>query len=190
MTTKLPKISRPYWSGDPRTVRLEEGVEAKWCVVEVRSRDVETELQRRHFGIYVPELTETSVRRGRKVERRLPIFPGYVFVFLWETGANFGRLAGVEGVTAIIGIITDEQIDKIRYLENCERPVTLQEFEETIFLPAKTHKKRRWRKSRKPVKVTVLDEVVAVRAWSAWDDGIVNLDSEGRNQALREYVSS
>ncbi|MGY8705828.1 transcription termination/antitermination NusG family protein [Bradyrhizobium sp. 18BD] len=120
MTTKLAKVARPYWSGDPRIVRLADDVEGKWAVVEVRSREVETELQRRHFGIYVPRYSETVIAKSRKVLKRGPMFPGYVFVFLWSVPGNYGRLASIEGAS-VVGSLNDEEINLVQAVENGQR---------------------------------------------------------------------
>lgn len=195
MTTKLPAafspevlaaLARPFTRVDPRAYELEEGVSAKWHVVEVRSRDVEADLIKRQFGIYVPECEETAISRGRKITRRIAMFPGYVFVFFWPTDANWLRLCGLDGVIAVRGTLTDEVIDKIRAVENAHRPIELQWFEVRPALQKKSG--RRWRKSRKPI--VEQDEIVVVRSWSAFEDAIDKLDSEGRTQALRNYISS
>ncbi|WP_448031532.1 transcription termination/antitermination protein NusG [Bradyrhizobium liaoningense] len=194
-TTKLPAafspevlaaLARPFTRVDPRAAELSPGRQAKWYVVEVRSRDVEAELIKRQFGIYVPECEETAISRGRKISRRIAMFPGYVFVFLWETDANWGRLCAVDGVAAVMGTLSDEEIDKIRAHENTKRPIVLQWFEVRPELGKKI--RRRWRKRAKiPMEQ---DEIVVVRSWSAFEDAIDHLDSEGRNQSLRSYISS
>jgi len=193
--TKLPaafspdvmaELARPYVRFDPRAAQLAQDIEAKWYVVEVRSRDVEAELIKRQFGIYVPECEETAISRGRKICRRIAMFPGYVFVFLWRTDANWGRLCSVDGVMAIRGTLSDDDIDRIRARENTERPIELQWFDVRPALQKKAG--RRWRKSRKPI--LEQDEIVVVRSWSAFEDAIDKLDSEGRTQALRSYITS
>ena len=180
------EMARPVRTYDPRSAQVVPGVEPKWYVIEVASRDVETELVKRRFGIYVPEEEETIIMRGRKVDRRVRMFPGYVFVFMWDTDENWSRLANIRGVLAVLGTLTDEQVDKIRYCENCARPVMLQSFEiEQDVVPKKCRKRRR--KVKKQV-VVVHDEVTAVRAWSAFEDAIMTLDSEGRIGALRNLL--
>ncbi len=156
----------------------------RWNVIEVAGQYVEAELVKRQFGIYIPEEEETVIVRGRKLERRTRMFPGYVFVFLWGTDENWSRLVNIRGVIDVLGVLSDAQIDKIRYCENCRRPVLLQSFEiQQDVIPKK-------RKRRKPKKKTVVvhDEVVTVRAWSAFEDAMMELDSEGRNQALRNLL--
>ncbi|MDX3971146.1 MAG: transcription termination/antitermination NusG family protein [Bradyrhizobium sp.] len=100
---------------------MTEGKAARWYVVQVFSRAAEAELAKRRFGIFVPALAEKVVSRGRLVIRHTPIVPGYVFVFFWETDANWIRVMTTPAVERIIGWVTDEQIDRLRWEESCEQ---------------------------------------------------------------------
>jgi transcriptional antiterminator NusG len=191
----LAELARPIASYDYRNAELIEGVTPKWYVIETyphRERDVAAELSARRFGIYLPEEQETIVKLGRVVDRTTLMFPGYVFAFLWDAVSHRSRIEPIDGVQRLLldvkGVplfLTDDQIDRIRYCENCARPILLQSFEiQQNVIP----KKRK--RHRKPKKKTVMvyDEVVAVRAWSAFEDAVMTLDAEGRNQALRNLL--
>jgi transcription antitermination factor NusG len=178
----MAELARPVQTYDPRAAQL--AGEAKWYVFEISSRDVEDELTKRRFGIFVPECQETIIRRGRVIDRRIQLFPGYVFVFVWQTDENWNKIVNIRGVVASIGSLTDAEIDKIRYLENCERPIVLQYFDELQAVP---HKRKRRRKPRQVV-VSVPDEIVKTRAWSAFDDIVHTLDGDGRSEALRQML--
>lgn len=180
----MAELARPVMTFDPRNAQIVAGVEPKWYAFEIASRDVEAELTKRRFGIYIPECQETIISRGRRVDRRIQLFPGYVFVFVWPTDDNWSKIVNIRGVVASIGSLTDAEIDKIRYLENCERPIVLQYFDEIQAVP---HKRKRRRKPRQVV-VSVPDVVVRTRAWSAFDDIVHNLDGEGRSEALRQML--
>jgi transcription antitermination factor NusG len=180
----MAELARPVMTHDPRDAQITAGVEPKWYVFEIASRDVEAHLIKRRFGVYVPECQETIIRRGRRIDRRIQLFPGYVFVFIWPSGENWNKIVNIRGVVASIGSLTDTEIDTIRYLENCERPIVLQYFDELQPLP---HKRKRKRKPRQVV-VSVPDEVVRTRAWSAFDDLVHDLDGEGRSEALRQML--
>lgn len=114
-------LARPFGAIDPRDAELIEGGEARWYVVSIFSRDAEVELLKRRFGIFVPAVEETVIVRGRKVKRHVPVVAGYVFVFLWETDANYIRVAKTPGVDKILGWVKDEEIDKIRSHEMWEQ---------------------------------------------------------------------
>jgi transcription antitermination factor NusG len=181
----MAELARPFESYDPRNAEIATGVDPKWYVFEIAARDVEAELAKRRFGVYVPECQETIIRRGRPVDRRIQLFPGYVFVFVWPTAANWSLIVSTRGIVGSIGSLTDAEIDQIRYLENCERPIVLECFDEVQTVASK---RKRWRKKPKQVVVSVPDEIVKTRAWSAFDDIVHSLDGEGRSEALRQML--
>jgi transcription antitermination factor NusG len=190
------EMARPVSPFDRRNAEMVQGVTPCWHVIEAyahRERDVAAELSARRFGVYLPEEEETIIKRGRVVDRVTLMFPGYVFVFVWDVLSHRSRIEAIDGVQKLLldvnGVplfLTDEQIDTIRYCENCARPVMLQSFEiEQDVVPKKRRKRRR--KTKKQV-VVVHDEVTAVRAWSAFEDAVMTLDSEGRIGALRNLL--
>jgi transcription antitermination factor NusG len=152
------------------------------------------------FRVYVPEVDETVIRRGRKIDRRVPMFSGYLFVFMWYSDQHWQWITNMPGVLGIVGSLSDAEVDIVRAIENRERPVIIE-------LPAagevepvarsKSKKKNRWKNRKsskarvhKPKPITEQDlrnEIVATRAWSAFDD-LIELDSEGRNQTLRKAL--
>jgi hypothetical protein len=117
----LAALARPFETVDPRDAELIEGKSARWYVVSIFSRDAEVELTKRRFGIFVPAVKEAVIVRGRKVDRFVPVVAGYVFVFFWETDANYIRVAKTPGVDKILGWVMDEEIDKIRSHEMWEQ---------------------------------------------------------------------
>jgi transcriptional antiterminator NusG len=183
------ELSRPFQSFDPRNAEIVAGKTPKWYLLEVYEpwqRDVEKELVKRRFGIFVPEFEKTEIVRGRKIERKLSLFPGYVFVFVWDIDSHWSRIMDVPGVSQIMASKPDiaqpaqsspqlphalaidfELIDEIRAIENSERPL----------------RKRRTRGKRQHD-----DDVIAVHPWTAFSDRLCLLDSEGRNQTLRKAL--
>ncbi|MEY9466309.1 transcription antitermination factor NusG [Bradyrhizobium ottawaense] len=171
MTTKLPaafspevlaqfsakgqaELMRPYSPVDPRFAQLEKGAKPRWYVVEIKSREVEKELAKRRFGIYVPETIETIISRGRKVDRATPMIVGYVFVFLWETDANWQRLARTYGVLHILGWLEDDEIDRLRLEENCERLDAGDREKIKQRVLSKVHKRQKRKQRRKARRAT------------------------------------
>lgn len=195
------ELLRPAQSRDPRYAEMIEGLDPRWHVVEVFASaqvEVAETLAQHRFGVYVPEVEETVVRRGRKLDRRVPMFSGYLFVFMWYSDAHWQCISSIPGVVEIVGALTDAEIDIVRTIENMKRPVFIEVAAEIEPEPqpaarTKSKKKRRWKnrkaakaKSAKPKVITEADrraEIIATRAWSAFDD-ILQLDSEGRNQTL------
>jgi transcriptional antiterminator NusG len=196
----MAELARPVQVFDPRFAEIIEGKTPRWCVVEVFAQlqaEVVKDLVERRFGVYVPEVDETVVRRGRKFDRRVPMFAGYVFVFMWYSDQHRHWITNTPGVIAIVGALTDAEVDIVREIENRERPVTIQmPSVADAAEPAprrKSKSKRRWKKGKsnkaKAAKSKVITEadlrnqIITTRAWSAFDD-IPALDSEQRNQTL------
>ena len=201
MTTKLPfafspetlaALAKPAATYDSRNAELVPGVEGRWQVVEVypgAERKVADEMIVRRFGIYLPEFEETIVRRGRKIDRTELMFPGYIFVFVWDAVEHRSRIEAIGGVLRLVmdvnGVplgLTDDEIDLIRTVENQRRPLRLQEFSVEV----EPRKKRRRR--RKRIATKILDEIIATRPWSAFCDGLMAVDSEVRNQTLQKAL--
>lgn len=196
------ELLRPAQSRDPRYAEMVEGLDPKWHVVEVFASaqvEVAEALVQQRFGVYVPEVEETVVRRGRKFDRRVPMFSGYLFVFMWYSDQHWQCISSIPGVVEIVGALTDAEIDIVRTMENLKRPVIIDIEPEPEPEPApvkrsKSKKKRRWKNRKgakakgaaKPKVITEADlraEIITTRAWSAFDD-VLQLDSEGRNQTL------
>jgi transcriptional antiterminator NusG len=173
------------------------GFEPAWYVVETYPQcedDVVEELVKMRFGIFVPEVEETIVRRGRKIESKGPMFTRYVFVFTWLTDHNYSLISSTEGVFRFASadghkpvVVSDREIDLLRMVENGKRPFTVI-FDEEEGPPAYLSKKARRRWKPKPRVFNPKTDIERVRAWSAFDDGFTALDSEGRNQTLRKAL--
>lgn len=178
-----------------RHAELRAGLEPAWYVVETypqREQDVADELVARGIGIYVPEIEETLVRRGRKIERKTRMFTRYIFVFIWLTDHNYSLVTATEGVFRFVSVegkplmVTDREIDIIRAVENGKRPFPQIVLDE-IVIPVGKGKKARNRKLK--TYVDPLTDIIRVRPWSAFEDGsIATLDTEQRNQTLQKAL--
>jgi transcription antitermination factor NusG len=186
----MAELARPVQSFDPRNAEIVAGKTPKWYLLEVHEpaqRDVEAELAKRRFGVFVPQEKQTVVERGRKFDRIRLLFPGYIFVFVWDIDRHWSRITSIHGVSQVIVsqpsaaapaeaiwvsdrqcpiVIEDEMIDYLRALENGAPP----------------------RKPRHRGKRQHDDDVMAVYPWSAFPDRIWMLDSEERNQTLRKAL--
>lgn len=195
------ELAKPFEPRDPRHAEIVIGKDPKWYVVEVFASaqvEVANALAEHRFGVYVPEVEETVVRRGRKFDRGVPMFSGYLFVFMWYCDQHWQCINSLPGVVEIVGALTDAAIDVVREVENAKRPVIINllaepEPEPEPAVKTRSKKKRRWKDRKKakakPAKLKVITEadlraqIITTRAWSAFDD-VLQLDSEGRNQTL------
>jgi transcription antitermination factor NusG len=185
-----------------------------WHIVETlpnSERGVAKTLAERRFGVFVPEIDETVIKRGRKIDRARLMFNGYVFVFVWDIMQHLSRIETIPGVARLMHyrseirpavfvdgtevlpaiyrevpwIIADEIINKVRAVENEMRPLKGFRPDGT---PQKA-KKRRWSKWVQQLASEENNDIVAVRAWSAFEDGLMTLDAPGRNQTLLRALS-
>ena len=83
----------------------------RWCVIYTRSRrEKKIAEQCRQFGIrhYLPLRKSITGRRGRRYTTMVPIFPGYVFVYMdW---ADRRRLLRGNHVAQIIDVVDQEKL--------------------------------------------------------------------------------
>jgi len=182
-------------------------VSADWFVIETyenQERTVAAHCISRRFGIYLPERQETFLRRGRKVNVRRPMFTGLVFAFVWDIERHWRRVTAIPGVarikmitaaddTMIPLIVPDEMINRIRMIENSERPLCDQEYTIADASYGSRDARKRKRKGRKKQKeAAVVIEAGETLVWRPWDvfrDGISSVDSETRNQTLLAALS-
>ena len=138
----------------------------------------------RRFAVYAPEIDKAiPASRGRpaRIEKR-PLFPGYLFVLVWDISAHMHRIRGVPGVVNMLycgeepAIIADEIIDFIQIVE---------------FKGVKLHKskRQRWRK-HKLIETDEVMELVSIAPYDAWNEwrSIETLDDTGRNSLLRRAL--
>lgn len=182
----------------PNHAEIVPGVTPRWHVIETvpnHERIVAAHLVARRFGMFVPEIEGDIVRRGRKLHFTRLMFTGYVFVFVWDIGSHWDRITGIPGVSSImcgrdnLGCVTpvvlsDAVIDKIRAVENTKRPLLTISGGEITGQKKKKGRYRRKPRERADIEAEQGGEIVACRAWDAFQDAIATLDSEGRNQTL------
>jgi transcription antitermination factor NusG len=194
-----------YSPMNPWSAELVPGAMPQWHVLETypnNERMAAAHLVARRFGMFVPEIEETIVLRGRKVDRVRLLFRGYIFVFVWDILRHQRRIESIPGVLRIMfvetsvgrkrpAVISDAKIDEIRAVENGERPLPTIMFPDEPSLPKK---KGRYRKNEKRLYELQRaqwerdNEVVACQSWSPFQDSLSTLDEEGRNQTLRKAL--
>jgi transcription antitermination factor NusG len=169
-------------------------VTATWHIVETMPAHEQIaagHLTGRRFGVYLPETEQCEVHRGRKIKMLRPLFPGYLFVFVWGLGRHIGRILACPGVWRFLqtgeqpAVISDELIDAIRAIENKERPLCV--VVEVIY----GKPKKRWRRSKAAPQEQLIhdNEIVGVRPWSAYLDGIAaNGNGHERNGLLHRAM--
>ncbi|MBR1150105.1 transcription termination/antitermination protein NusG [Bradyrhizobium sp. JYMT SZCCT0428] len=177
----LAELARPFVTFDHRNAEMQGNLAATWHVIETYAnadRSVAEDLSSRRFGIYLPEEARTEIKRGRKVDIIRPMFPGYLFVFVWLTDQNYTRIRSTPGVLQFLAcegrplVISDALVDVVRAVENGQRPVW------------RPRKARGYRKQ----KTNDDDVVVSAHPLTEFQDRLMRLDSKIRNQTLRKAL--
>lgn len=175
------------------------GEQGSWCglvVAPQHERVAAAHLSGRGFGIYLPEVEVTEIRRGRKVDLRRLLIPGYLFVYLWGIAQNHVRVRNCPGIidfmrleTGAIRVIKWDIINELRVIENLKNPISLP-MDEVISAPV--HRKRRWRRSRKQEPQIRYEqaEIVCVHAYSPFVEELreAGLDDEARISAFQRRL--
>ncbi|MGJ5000558.1 transcription termination/antitermination NusG family protein [Bradyrhizobium sp. HKCCYLRH2060] len=186
---------------DPRMAEIPAGVSASWHVLETHPNQEQIaagHLIGRRFGIYVPETEHDIIRRGRKLHVTRPMFPGYVFVFVWDIGRHWNRIRSIPGVAHIMTMTTEDGftrplvmpdglIDYIRTVENSERPLIA--MADIVGGKRRRNEKRKGRKHQAETPDIMVGDVLTWRCWDAFRDGLMSIDSEQRNQTLLAALS-
>jgi len=94
-----------------------------WYVVQskpgqaVRAR---TELENQGYDIFFPEIHVEAIKKGKRVEKVEPLFPGYLFIYLSEMESNWRPIRSTRGVAKMItfgdqpAIVPHEVIEVLR----------------------------------------------------------------------------
>lgn len=161
---------------------IPKGATANWHIVRTLPGKEEKALQYladRAIGAFLPTFVRGSIVRGRKGQdltgtRRL-IFPGLVFVFVWDVLEHWRRIHACPGVQSVVidgsgqpVVVPDAEINRMQAMQYG-------------YQLAKKGRKRYGGRRDDGV------EVVRISTWSALDD-IAGLDSEGRIGALAKAL--
>lgn len=179
---------------NPLVAEIYSGVTPRWHVIEThpsREKTAAAHLVARRFGVFVPEKEETIVRRGRKVDQTTLLFRGYVFVFVWDIMEHMRRIMAVPGVMRPIyledafgrrkpAVLTDEQVDQIRAVENTERPLKAIMVDELAKPKGRMNHRQKmlYKLAREMAKSD--NEIVGCHAWSPFQQELLTLDGDGQ----------
>lgn len=149
----------------------------------------------RRFGIYQPIETRDAVVRGRLRTISRSMFPGYLFVFVWDIDRHARRIMACTGVRSIMRddnkfvVVPDDLIDRIRRMENTLNPVNV--LPEDLIQPtkAKKNKKKKHKRYAKAAVIPAQQSVtIDIYPKSYWRD-FENMDAAERIGLLRYELS-
>lgn len=150
------------------------GATPVWLVVTTapnQERIAAAHMFARRFMICLPEV-EVNDRGQKRVEF---MFPGHLFVFVWDAAEHWDRIKACPGVSGILGELTDADMRAVQRTENERYP---------LLGSVKIGKKKRWRRKPREQMDEYSEEIISVRMRSALTDIRENLDSEARNSLL------
>lgn len=94
-----------------------------WSVAVTHSgrvRTAEENLARQGFEFYNPKIVKTTYERGRRLERRIQLFPGYIFVLVVDRWRSLLSTFGIATLVMSAGHparISHSVVEKIRARE-------------------------------------------------------------------------
>lgn len=184
------EISARFDDRRERNAEIFPDVRPHWHVITVlpgKERAAADDLSDRRFGVYLPESEHTEVRRGRRVDLRRLMIPGYVFVFVWDVDRHVDRIRSCDGVRGLlfingrVAVLPDALINRLRARENAERPLK--------GLTMAKKQKRCWRKTRRDDDVIERsDEVIGVHAYSPFIEDLRAAETDDEVSAFHNAL--
>lgn len=107
--------------------------DARWYCLQIKKdceSSVENALRSSRIEAFMPRELVVEIRRGRKIERTIPCFPGYMLVRIVPSAAAFLGLKSHQNVVDIVGghtgsyhVIRDTDVDVFRkFYQQTEAP--------------------------------------------------------------------
>lgn len=160
----------------PLDAEIIAGLTPRWHILQTapcHEASAAEYLSERKFGVYLPYYgVRTHTRFGKQHYAVHPMFPGYLFVFVWDVNKHARRILECPGVSAIVYfagepfIVPDVEINRIQTGE------FLLEYADDI-------KKRRRRKRNREFSPTEIN---------VWTKGLEPIDGDTRNLVLRKAL--
>lgn len=133
----------------------------------------------RGFGVYIPYFEKDTIRRGRRVPVQSSLFPGHLFLFVWDIKRHWRRIMSCPGVAKILTVD--------------ERPVVVpfdaiyrMQAIEFSGIQAVQPKPRRRRKGA--LREALHDnDIISISTKSYWEK-VIELDDDGRNRLLHRAL--
>src|SRR5690554_6923408 len=101
----------------------------RWYLIKAKPGQTERaaeELRNQEFEVFSPCIQVERVRRGQRVLKTEPLFPGYLFIELSETGSNWRPIRSTRGVAYIVtfgnkpAVVPDQVVENLREREKVQ----------------------------------------------------------------------
>jgi transcription antitermination factor NusG len=158
------------------------GVVPQWHVaitVPGQDRVAKEHLIGRRFAIYIPETAIDA--RGNPLPAKEPLWPGYIFLLVWDVVRHFDFIAKCPGVIDLLrtssGNIAQIGLDKIKEIQAFEN-------EKQPLIRARKRRKG-WRRAKEEDVEDI--GFVSIRCWDALRDD-PNIDVEQKTNIFRRAL--
>jgi transcription termination/antitermination protein NusG len=127
----MEECRQEYFEPESSFVGSRLVVEPAWYVIHTRSRHelkVESALQQKGLDIFLPRISVTSRRQDRRVQLKVPLFPGYLFVHTDLEPSNYYKIIELRGVVRLLGInghpspVFPPKVESIKAIVQSDRP--------------------------------------------------------------------
>lgn len=166
----------------PYSAEIVPEVRAQWHVaatVPAHEDKAIKFLSARGFGVYAPAFEVTHIARGRKITRYRPLFPGHLFLFVWDIKRHWRRVKQCPGVARILCIEEEPVVVPYPAIHRMQAI-------EFSGIEALQPKRSRRRKKKGRIYDTG-PNIISVSPKSYWA-GIEKLDDDGRNRLLHKAL--
>jgi len=94
-----------------------------WYLIKTRPGQTERaarQLRNQGFEVFCPQVRVERVRAGKRLQKMEPLFPGYLFIELSETGSNWRPIRSTRGVAHIVSfgnkpaVVPDQVVVELR----------------------------------------------------------------------------
>lgn len=180
---------------NPFEAEIVPNCQPHWHLITVRpaqERIACAHLVGRRFGIYLPEFDHTEIVRGRMRHRSENLFPGYVFLFVWDIMAHWRRLRACPGVHRIMldgdwPVIVPDRV--IKEIQDQEFDMLMEGPKSPLKQIPKKRGKRGYRREAAPTSngAETAEVFVSMSTRSFWGE-LAALDGDGRNRLLHQAL--
>lgn len=101
-----------------------------WYLIKTRPGQTERavrELSNQGYEVFCPKILVQRVRAGKRIQKTEPLFPGYLFIELSETGSNWRPIRSTRGVAHIVSFGNRPAIVPTQIVENLQERTSVQD---------------------------------------------------------------
>lgn len=172
----------------PYEAEIVPGADPMWHVITTppgHESIAAAHLIARRFGVYVPMIDRKQVINGKEVIRSSPMFPKYVFLFVWDLEAHWRRIRSCTGVSGLLRVGDEPFVVPDSVIDIFQRT----EFKLLVDTASDERPKRKRRRRRSvEERAPENDQHPVTISTKSYLQGIEALDDESRSALLPEVL--